>query len=60
MGLNVDAFTERIVSGEIVEETAVIDAPLISKGINDHRTMAPAGGVQVTHSCRSCSPSRWC
>ena len=32
MGLSVDAFAERVVSGETVEETTV-DVPSVSKGI---------------------------
>ena len=49
MWLSVDAFAERVVSGETVEETVVVGVPLVSKGINDHRAMVPAGGVQVAH-----------
>ena len=43
MGLSVDAFAERVVSGETVEETTV-DVPSVSKGINGCRAMAPVGG----------------
>ena len=44
MGLSVDAFAERVLSRETVEETTVVDVPSVGKGINGCRAMAPVGG----------------